>query len=118
VLDALRKGGFPANKLDMGSQAVTLGVGHLCCGGCKAGLESALKMSKLEDLDVDAIKVGQDSVTLKAKEGKSLDLVPVLLAMEKGGFSAKSITVGAQSASKSQPRKVAAVKSVPKKAAR
>ena len=119
VLDALRKGGFPASKMDVGSQAVTIGVGHLCCGGCKAGLASALKASKVEELNADAIKIGEDSVTIKAKEGMSLDRVPVLTAMEKGGFSAKSIMIGASTASIPSPhRRLASVHSVQKKAVR
>lgn len=119
VLDSLRKGGFPANKLDVGSHPVTLGVAHLCCGNCKSGLDAALKTSKVEDLNMDAIKIGTDSVTIQAKAGKSLDLIPVLTAMEKGGFSAKSITVGASSAALKTPaRKVAFAKSALKKAAR
>lgn len=119
VLDALRKGGFPANKIDAGGKAVTLGVAHLCCANCKNGLESALKASKVEELDMDAIKVGDDSVTIKAKEGKSLDLIPVLTAMEKGGFSAKSIMLSEKSASApSSHRRVASVKSMQRKASR
>lgn len=119
VMEALHKGGFPSNKLDVGSQAVTIGVRHLCCGGCKSSLDGALKASKVEELDAAAIKIGTDSVTIKAKEGKSLDLIPVLAAMEKGGFSAKSITVGAQSASLKTPaRKVASTRIPAKKAAR
>ena len=85
----------------------------------KASLDGALKASKIEELNTDAIKVGEDNVIIKAKDGKSLDLMPVLLAMGKSGFSAKSITVGAQSASlKSPVRKVASAKSVTRKAAR
>lgn len=118
VLDALHKGGFPANKLDVGNQPVTVGVRHLCCGGCKSSIESALKASKVEELDTASIKVGEDSVMIKAKDGKSLDLIPVLAAMEKGGFSAKSITLGAQTASlKTPPRKIA-VRSTAKKSTR
>lgn len=119
VLDALRKGGFPACKLNVGSQVVTIGVGHLCCGGCKSALESALKDSKVEELNTDAIKIGEDSVMLKASDGKSLDLIPVLAATEKGGFSARSITLGAQSASlPTLPRKVAAVHAASQKVVR
>ena len=99
VLDALRKGGFPANKIDAGSNSVTLGVAHLCCGSCKSGLASALKGSKVDALDMDAIAIGEDSVTIKAKSGQTLDLVPVLAAMEKGGFSAKSLTIASKTAS-------------------
>ena len=99
VLDALRKGGFPANKIDAGSNAVTVGVAHLCCGKCKAGLSGALKSSGVAALDTDGMTMTEDSVTIKAKSGMSLDLIPVLVAMEKGGFSAKSITMATKSAS-------------------
>lgn len=100
VLDALRKGGFPATKIDAGSGPVTLGVAHLCCGGCNAALTKALTSAKIDALDTDSIKIADQSVTLKAKEGKSLDLTPVLAAMEKGGFAASKITMSATVASK------------------
>jgi copper chaperone CopZ len=108
VLLALEKGGFPATSLNIGGDPVTIGVAHLCCGGCKASLTKALEGSKIEELDTASVKIGDDSVTVKAKDGKSLDLMTVLAAMEKGGFSPKSITVGASAASKSSaPKKVA-----------
>jgi hypothetical protein len=108
VLDALRKGGFPANRIEAGSAPVTINVGHLCCQGCKNSLTKTLADSKIEGLDTDAIKIGEDSVTLKAKEGKTLDLAPVLAAIEKGGFSAVKITLGAASASLPAKPRVAA----------
>ena len=108
VLDALRKGGFPANRIEAGSAPVTINVGHLCCPGCKMGLTKALAGSKIEELDTDAIKIGEDSVTVKAKDGKKLDLAPVLAAMEKGGFSAVKISLGAAAASRPTRTHVAA----------
>lgn len=99
VLDALRKGGFPANKIDAGSHAVTVGVAHLCCGKCKNGLTAALKNSGVAALDVEGVVMTDDSITIKAKSGMSLDLIPVLASMEKGGFSAKSITMVTKAAS-------------------
>src|SRR5262249_29629826 len=77
ALDALRKSGFPANQVMVGGKPATLTVGHLCCGGCKSGLTAALKNAKIEELDTDAIKVGEDNVMVQAKAGKSLDLIPV-----------------------------------------
>jgi hypothetical protein len=94
VLEALRKGGFPATRVDAGSSPVTITVGHLCCQGCKNSLTQVLAGSKVEALDTDSIKIGEDSVTVKARDGKSLDLAPVLAALEKGGFSAVKITLG------------------------
>lgn len=99
VLDALRKSGFPANKIDAGSNAVTVGVAHLCCGKCKNGLSAALKNSGVAALDTDAMTMTDDSVTIKAKAGMSLDVAAVLVAMEKGGFSAKSLTMVSKTAS-------------------
>jgi hypothetical protein len=108
VLVALMKGGFPATSLNVGSDPVTIGVAHLCCGGCKAALTKTLAESKIDELDTAAVKVGDDSVTVKAAAGKSLDLMPVLAAMAKGGFSPKSIAIGATAASKhNAPKKVA-----------
>lgn len=108
VLDTLRKSGFPANKIDAGSSAITVGVAHLCCGKCKSGLSSALKDSHVAALDTDAITMTDDSVTIKAKAGMSLDLAPVLAAMEKGGFSAKSVTMGTKVASAKHGKTVVA----------
>src|SRR5579884_3919090 len=108
VLDALRKGGFPATKIEAGSGPVTIGVAHLCCGGCSAALDKALRSSKIEALNLDSIKVADGALTLKAKEGQSLDLVPVLASMEKAGFSPKSITMGAATAALRPKAKLAA----------
>lgn len=95
VLAALSKAGFPATRIDAGSGSVTLGVGHLCCGKCKSGLQAALKNAKVEELDLDSITVGDNNVTFKAKAGMKLNLASVIAAMEKGGFSATTITMGA-----------------------
>src|SRR5438067_786192 len=62
-LEALRKSGFPAKTL-LVSGPVTLGVAHLCCGGCRAGLAKALKEANVAALDPDSIKIADDSVTL------------------------------------------------------
>src|SRR5205814_647620 len=91
--------GFPAKTL-LVSGPVTLGVAHLCCGGCKAGLAKALKEANVAALDPDSIKMGEDSVTLSAKAGMKLDLIPLIAGMEKGGFSPSKITVGGASAAK------------------
>jgi hypothetical protein len=96
-LDALRKSGFPAKSLEV-SGPVTLGVAHLCCGRCQSGLAKALADAKVASLDPDSIKIGEDSVTLKAKPGMKLDLVPLIAGMEKGGFSPSKIVVGASTA--------------------
>jgi hypothetical protein len=100
ALEALRKSGFPAKTLVVNGP-VTLGVAHLCCGTCRAGLSKALTSAKLETLDTDSIKIGEDSVTLNAKAGMKLDLIPLIAGMEKGGFYPSKITVGSASASKS-----------------
>ncbi len=99
VIIALRTGGFPPTSIDAGSGPVTLAIAHMCCGNCKASLTKALSESKLEDLDMDATKVDMGTVTLKAKEGKTLDLVPVLAVIEKGGFEPTKITIGTAAAS-------------------
>jgi len=99
ALEALRKGGFPANHIDAGSGPVTIGVAHLCCGKCNNGLQKALTEAKLEALDTDSMKIGDGNLVIKAKDGMKLDLIPVLAAMEKGGFSASKITLGTTAAS-------------------
>jgi hypothetical protein len=93
ALDALRKGGFPASQLYVGTGPVTIAVAHLCCGKCNAGLQNALTEAKLDGLDTDSMKIGDGNLVVKAKDGMKLDLIPVLAAMEKGGFSASKITV-------------------------
>ncbi|HLK55078.1 MAG TPA: hypothetical protein VKU00_00850 [Chthonomonadaceae bacterium] len=104
VLNALRKSGFPANKINAGNAPVTIAVGHLCCGKCVNGLKEALNAAKLEDADMDSLKIEDGKMVIKAKEGKSLDLFPVLLAMEKGGFSADKIMLsGAAVVAKAKP---------------
>ncbi len=108
ALTALRKGGFPANHLNVGSSTVTIAVAHLCCGKCNAGLQTALTEAKLDTLDTDAMKIGDGNLVVKAKDGMKLDLVAVLDAMEKGGFSASKITMGtATAAVKRHPIKTA-----------
>src|ERR1051326_304669 len=67
VLNALRKSGFPANKIDVGSAPVTVSVGHLCCDGCINGLKTALTDAKLENVDMDALTIGEGKMTIKAK---------------------------------------------------
>ena len=100
ALDALRKSGFPAKTLVV-SGPVSLGVAHLCCGSCRTGLAKALADAKIAALDPDSIKIGEDSVTLNAKAGMKLDLIPLIAGMEKGGFSPSKITVASASARKS-----------------
>ena len=97
TLSALRKSGFPAKTLIV-KGPVTLGVAHLCCGSCRTGLGKALASAKLDAIDTDSIKIGEDSVTLKAKDGMTLDLIPLIAGMEKGGFSASKITLGSATA--------------------
>lgn len=97
TLEALRKSGFPARTLVVDGP-VTVGVAHLCCGSCRTGLNKALAAAKLEALDPDSIKIAEDSVTVKAKAGMKLDLVPLIAGMEKGGFSPSKITVASASA--------------------
>ena len=91
VLSALRKSGFPANKIEAGSAPVTIAIGHLCCGKCVSGLKEAMNSAKLENVDMDSLTVADGKMTIKAKAGKSLDLFPVMAAIEKGGFSADKI---------------------------
>ena len=50
-------------------------------------------------LDKDSVKVGDDSVSFKAVEGKTLNLVTVIASMEKAGFSASKITMAKAAAS-------------------
>lgn len=97
ALEAMRKSGFPARTLEV-SGPVTIGVSHLCCGSCRTGLSKALGMAKLAALDPDSIKIASDNVTLTAKAGMKLDLIPLIAGMEKGGFSPSKITVGAVTA--------------------
>lgn len=96
-LEAMRKSGFPAKSLEV-SGPVTLGISHLCCGGCRTGLTKALTTAKLEALDPDSIKMGTESVTLSPKAGMKLDLIPLIAGMEKGGFSPSKITLGTAAA--------------------
>ena len=104
ALDALRKAGFPASKLEV-SGPVTMSIAHLCCGGCKVGLTKSLAGPKVEGLDPDSIKVGEDSLTVQAKAGMKLDMVPLLAAIEKGGFSPSKITLTQASAQKRTVRR-------------
>ena len=107
ALGALRRGGFPAKTLDAGADVVTLGVRHLCCGNCKAGLKEALTESKIEALDLASITMTDDSVSFKAKAGASLNLIKVMAAMEEGGFSAGKVTMAKAAASNLKPNKAA-----------
>jgi len=100
ALEALRKGGFPATKLDVGSGPVTIAVGHMCCGHCVTDLKAALTKSDLADLDADTVDVGMGRVVVKAKAGMTLDLVPLLALMDKTGFSATKVTLGTAAAVK------------------
>ncbi len=104
VLEALRKAGFPPIRIEAGSGPVTIGVAHLCCGGCNTSLKAALTSAKLEDMDAGSLKIADGSLVVKAKEGKSLDLAPVLAAMEKGGFSASKVTLGAAAQPAPKPK--------------
>jgi hypothetical protein len=99
ALEALRKTGFPAKTLVVNGP-VTLGVAHLCCGSCRTGLSKALTSANLDALDTGSIKIGEDSVTLTAKPGMKLDLIPLIAGMEKGGFSPSKVTVASASAKK------------------
>ncbi len=103
-LEALRKAGFPPTRIDAGSGPVTLGVAHLCCGGCNASLKDALTSAKIDELDTDSLKIADGSLIVKAKEGKTLDLAPVLAAMEKGGFEPSKITLGAAAKPAPKPK--------------
>ena len=107
ALGALRRGGFPAKTLDAGTDVVTVGVRHLCCGNCKTSLEGALKESKIEALDLESIKIGEDSVSFKAKAGTSLNLIKVMAAMENEGFSASKLTMTKAAASNHKSSKAA-----------
>ncbi len=98
VLDALRKGGFPATHVDAGASPVAFKIAHMCCGKCVADIKSALAESKIEALDQASIKAADGMLTLKAKDGMKLDLIPVMAALEKGGFAATSITLGTTAA--------------------
>ncbi len=103
TLEALRKCGFPAKTIVV-SGPMTLGVAHLCCGGCRTGLSKALTSANLDALDTDSIKIGVDSVTLQAKSGMKLDLIPLIAGMEKGGFSPSKITITSAAAKQSVHR--------------
>lgn len=103
TLDALRKGGFPAKSL-LVSGPVTLGVAHLCCGGCRTGLSSALAAGKLPALDASATKVGENSVVVAPKAGMKLDLIPLIAAMEAGGFSPSKVTLGTATTKSAAPQ--------------
>ena len=108
VLEALRKGGFPAKTLSV-TGSVTVGVSHLCCANCRSGLGEALAAGKLSALDPSATKISGATVVIKAKAGKTLDLMGVIAAMEAGGFSASKVTLGTATARKasSSTRRVA-----------
>ncbi len=64
-------------------------VGHMCCGSCKAGATAGMK--KLEW--VDTVEVTDDSVSVTAKAGQSVDLVSFMDGLNKAGFPANNITV-------------------------
>ncbi|HLJ54496.1 MAG TPA: hypothetical protein VKT77_05605, partial [Chthonomonadaceae bacterium] len=110
TIEALRKSGFPARTIPV-SGPVTMGIAHLCCGTCRTGLTKAFAAAKLESVDVDSIKVSDDTVTLNPKPGMKIDLVPMLAAMEQGGFYPNRIMATAASSAHrggSPARRVAA----------
>jgi hypothetical protein len=115
AMDALRKGGFPVTKIDMdGATSATVKVAHVCCGKCVQGLQTALTGAKLEDLDTDGMKVAQadggtGTVTFKAKAGKTMNLMTVLAAMEKGGFTPTAISLSGGVAQTKKPASRVAV---------
>lgn len=94
ALAALRTAGFPPLHVDAGGAAVTIAVGHMCCNHCISDLKQALLDAKIDALDTDTMTLGMGKLVVKAKSGKTLDLIPVLNAMETGGFSATKINMG------------------------
>src|SRR5689334_14031586 len=64
---------------------LTVGVGHMCCGQCKAkATEGLAKVAS--DVTIDG-----HTITMTAK---GEDIVPVLNALHKSGFPANKIDVG------------------------
>jgi uncharacterized protein (UPF0212 family) len=94
ALAALRAAGFPPLHVDAGGAPVTIAVGHMCCPKCVTGLKEALLDAKIAALNTDDMTLGMGKLVVKAKEGKSLDLIEVTKAMEAGGFSATKISLG------------------------
>jgi len=111
ALKALRAAGFPPLHVDAGAAPVTIAVGHMCCAHCVTDLKQALLDAKIEALNTDDMTLGMGKLVVKAKEGKSLDLIAVTNAMEAGGFSATKIALGSAVA-------VHATNNVPKLAAK
>ncbi len=94
ALKALRAAGFPPLHVDAGGAPVTIAVGHMCCAHCITDLKQALLDAKIEALNTDDMTLGMGKLVVKAKDGKSLDLIEVTKAMETGGFSATKISLG------------------------
>ena len=94
ALKALRAAGFPPLHVDAGGAPITIAVGHMCCAHCVTDLKQALVDAKIEALNTDDMTLGMGKLVVKAKEGKTLDLIAVTNAMEAGGFSATKISMG------------------------
>ena len=66
-----------------GETEVTLSGVHLCCGGCKKGVESAIE--GISDLEVD---MSGDSISLKGKSGR--DVQKAIDAIAAAGYYGES----------------------------
>src|SRR5262249_18777517 len=66
---------------------VTVGVGHMCCDGCKTATKAALE-KVASDVAIDGT-----TVTITLKEGET-DVAPVLAALRDGGFPATTLDTG------------------------
>ncbi|MHB0936994.1 MAG: hypothetical protein ACYDCO_15435 [Armatimonadota bacterium] len=94
LFDGMTKAGMPPKEVLI-SGPVTLTIGHLCCGGCANALKAALAGVDVPNFDKAGVKVdlATKTATIKPVDGKSVNLIPVLTQMEKGGFSATKIVL-------------------------
>jgi len=94
LFDGMTKAGMPPKEVLI-SGPVTLTIGHMCCGGCANALQTALGAVDVANFDKASVKVNlaAKTATFKPAAGKSINLVPVLTQMEKGGFSATKIVL-------------------------
>jgi copper chaperone CopZ len=101
LLDALRKTGFPAREITAPGP-VSITMAHMCCGGCVADLKGKIAEFRSEVLDKDNVKIDLPTrtVTLQPAAGKSLNVVMLLMQLERAGWSASKCMIAgaAQSA--------------------
>jgi mercuric ion binding protein len=81
----------PLSKAAAGIKSVTVLVDGLACPFCAYGVEKKLK--RVEGVESMDIRMNEGTVTLKAKEGLSIDISQVPQAIRDSGFSLREMRV-------------------------